>query len=260
MLRAHFLVAEFSMTHGRPVAQLGPKSIELLHSAVYRQFVALGSREKWPTSLEKCATLLFGITKDHAFHDANKRTALLVTLLFLQKKCINRITTASDQQIEDFLVDVADDKLDKHPRYRDLLRKGDPDAAVRFISDWLHRNTREMDKRSYSVTFQQLRTILHRFGFDLDNPNKNFIDVLRIERYRPLFGLAPPKTRKVRVAQIGFPGWKNQVDKGTMKTVRQATRLVPERGYDSQTFFNNVDPLHSLIAKYAQPLKRLADR
>jgi len=260
VMRAHFLVADFSITNGLKILAVGPKSVDLLHSAVYRQFVTLGQREKWPHSLDKCASLLFGINKGHAFHDANKRTSLLVTLLYLQKRCVNRTPTVSDKVFEDFLVQLADNKLGRYPRYRDMSASGDPDFEIRFISDWLHRNTREIDKRYYDVTYQQLNGILHRFGFTLDNPSKNYIDVVKVEESTSFFGLGPSRQRKVAIAQIGFPGWKSQVGRGALKTVREKTGLTADRGYDSQSFFRDVDPLHALIDKYKVPLARLADR
>lgn len=260
VLRAHFLIVDFFADGGDPVGGVGPKSIELLHSAVYRQFVAYGGRQKWERPLDKCATLLFGLVKDHAFHDANKRTAMLSALLFLQKKCISRTPTASDVEIENFLVDIAKDELEKFARFRDMKKKGVDDVEVRFISDWLHRNTREVDRRSYSVTYHQLATILRRFGFGLENPNGNYIDVVRYERHRAFLGFGSEKVKARRIAHVGFPGWKSQVSKGDLKRIRDATKLTEERGCDSQVFFRGVDPVYSLINRYAEPLRRLAHR
>ena len=73
VLRAHFLIVDFFSQEGGGVGGVGPKSLDLLHSAIYRQFVSFGGKDKWAEPLEKCATLLFGLVKDHPFHDANKR-------------------------------------------------------------------------------------------------------------------------------------------------------------------------------------------
>ncbi len=258
VLKAHFLIVDFFAQEGGGVGGVGPKSIDLLHSAIYRQFVSYGGKDKWATPLEKCATLLFGLVKDHPFHDANKRTAFLVTLLQLER--LGRMPRIKQREFEDFVVEVADNKLQKYARFREALDE-ENDPEIRFIADFLKRNTRDIDRRSYTVTFHELNQIIKKHNFELVSPSGNFINLVQVE-YRPKYlGILGPKIRReTRVAQIGFPGWKKQVGKGALKTVRDATRLTPEKGYDSKTFFHGADPLHVLIDTYAEPLRRLADR
>lgn len=258
VLRAHFLIVDFFVEQDYGVGGIGPKSVDLLHSSIYRQFVSFGGKDKWPDMYEKCATLLFGLVKDHPFHDANKRTAFLVTLFQLDR--LNRTPRVSQRDFEDFIVEVADNRLAKYPRFRDLAKE-EEDAEVLFIADFLKRNTRKIDKRSYTVTYHELNHILKRYGFEMVNQNKNFIDVVRVEHKPKYFGIVGRAVRKeYRLAQIGFPGWKKHVGKGALKTVREATGLTAVRGYDSQTFFQGADPLHTLIDRYSEPLRRLADR
>lgn len=258
VLRAHFLIVDFFVEQDYGVGGIGPKSVDLLHSSIYRQFVSFGGKDKWPGVYEKCATLLFGLVKDHPFHDANKRTAFLVLLYQLYR--LNRTPRVSQRVFEDFIVEVADNRLAKYARYRELARD-EEDAEIHFIADFLKRNTREIDKRAYTVTYHELNQILKRYGFEMVNQNKNFIDVVRVEHKPKYLGIVGPNVRKeYRLAQIGFPGWKKQVGKGALKTVRESTGLTAQRGYDSQTFFQGADPLHTLIDLYSDPLRRLADR
>ncbi len=258
VLRAHFLIVDFFVEQDYGVGGIGPKSVDLLHSSIYRQFVSFGGKDKWPDMYEKCATLLFGLVKDHPFHDANKRTAFLVTLFQLDR--LNRTPRVRQREFEDFIVDVADNRLDKYPQFRDLAKKKD-DAEILFIADFLKRNTREINNRAYTVTYHELNQILKRYGFEMVNQNKNFIDVVRVEYKPKIFGIIGPVVRKeYRLAQVGFPGWKKQVGKGALKTVREATRLTTQQGYDSETIFQGADPLHKLIDTYSEPLRRLADR
>ncbi len=258
VLRAHFLIVDFFSQEGGGVGGVGPKSLDLLHSAIYRQFVSFGGKDKWAEPLEKCATLLFGLIKDHPFHDANKRTAFLVTLFQLDR--LGRTPRIKQREFEDFIVEVADNRLAKYARYRES-RVEDEDPEILFIADYLKRNTREVDHRSYTVTFHDLQQILKRHNVELSSPKGNFIDIVRVE-YRPKFlGLLGPSVRhEIRLAQIGFPGWKKQVTRAALKTVRESTGLTPQNGYDSKTFFQGADPLHALIDTYAEPLRRLADR
>jgi hypothetical protein len=69
ILRAHFLIVDFFLENKYGIGGIGPKSVDLLHSAIYRQFVGFGSVEKWPGQYERLTTLLFGLVKDHLFHD-----------------------------------------------------------------------------------------------------------------------------------------------------------------------------------------------
>jgi death-on-curing protein len=260
VLRAHFLILDFFSEEvaGEGIGGIGPKSLDLLQSAVYRQFVSFDGKDKWPTSFEKAATLLFGIVKNHPFHDANKRTGFLTTLLFLEQ--MGRAPRIKQRQIEDFVVEIADDQLKKYPRYRELIGVVQ-DPEVQFIADFLKRNTRDVDHRSYTVTFQELQQILKPHGFELLNPKGNYIDVARVEE-REAGDVGPHRSTRVetKLAQIGFPGWKKQVTKGALKTVRECTGLTPANGFDSKAFFQGADPVNSLIDTYSQPLRRLANR
>lgn len=257
VLRALFLIADFFYGQGYGIAGVGPRDANLLHSAVYRQFVSYGGKDKWSSPYERCATLVFGLVKDHPFHDANKRTGLLVLLYFLNK--IGRMPTVKQSELEDFVVDIAEDKLKKYRRQRDLQKKS-VDPEILFIADYIRRNSRGRDGKYYELTYRELDNRLRQFGYCLSNPHKNFIDVCRIEDKRRFFGVGKSEQKLIKLAQIGFPSWKKTVGKGAIKTVREATDLTTKKGVDSATFYHDVDPLNVLIAKYEKPLERLAYR
>lgn len=257
VLRAHFLIADFFYGEGYGIAGVGPRDPDLLHSAVYRQFVSFGGKDKWATPFERCATLLFGLVKDHPFHDANKRTGLLVMLFFLSK--MGRVPTVKQKELEDFVVDIAEDRLRKYRRQQELLRKS-VDPEILFIADYLRRNSRARDSKYYAITYRELDNRLRQFGYCLANPHNNYIDVCRIEEKRKLLGIGKKETKLVKLAQIGFPSWKKTVGKGAIKTVRTSTGLIPKNGVDSATFYHGVDPLNALISDYEKPLERLAYR
>lgn len=257
VLRAHFLIADYFYSEGYGIGGIGPRDPDLLHSAIYRQFTSFGNQIKWKTPFEKFATLVFGLVKDHPFHDANKRTGLLLILYFLEKR--NRVPEVKQRELENFVVDIAEDKLRKFRRAKELTRKTH-DPEIKFIADYIKRNSRQRDSRYYTVTYAQLDKRLQEFGFCLHNARNNFIDVCRIEKKRSIFRRHRPAIEYVKLAQIGFPGWKKQVGKGAIATVRRATDLTPQKGVDSAAFFHGADPLIALIDKYHGPLQRLAYR
>jgi len=257
VLRAHFLIADYFYSKDDGLGGVGPRDADLLHSAIYRQFVSFGGVDKWETSFERAATLLYGVITDHPFHDANKRTGLLVLLLFLRK--MNRTPEVGQKELEDFAVEIADRKLEKYPRYRDL-KKSHPEPEVMFIADYLKRRSRKLDSQYYTITYRELDKRLAEFGYRLMHPSGNYIDIFRVQQRRRLFGFGEKEQINVRVCQVGFPGWKSQVGQGAIATIRRQARLTAEHGFDSKTFYKGADPVHSLIAEYAGPLERLAHR
>jgi prophage maintenance system killer protein len=120
VLKAHFLIADFFFAAGEGLGGLGPRDPTLLHSALYRQHIAFQGSSKWDNHYDIAATLLFGLIKDHPFHDANKRTAFLSTIYYLFRRgCIPKI---HQSYFEEFTVEIADDKLRKYARYIALLK------------------------------------------------------------------------------------------------------------------------------------------
>jgi len=259
VLRAHFLIAGEFYNQKEGLGGLGPHSVDLLFSAVHRQHTRYGSAEKWKSDLERCATIIFGIVKDHPFHDANKRTALLSALYHLEK--IHRCPAAQQRDFENLFVDVADDALGKYPPFAHFHKQFGPDAEVYFIADFLRANTRPIDTSVRSITYRDLNTILTRYGYSLENPNKNHIDVVRWDTEQPLFGFIG-KTRRVprTLGNVGFPGWKSQVSRGDLKAIRLRTRTDGKHGIDAASFFKGIDSMPVLIQSYWGPLRRLANR
>ena len=143
-----------------------------------------------------------------------------------------------------------------------MSERPEPDDVVYLIAEFLRRNTRYRDDSARSVTYSELNRALKRHGYELRNPNGNFINVVRVEPARKanFFGIGAKPEREVFWAQVGFPGWKDQVHKSALKTVREATKLTTQNGCDTQVLFEDAEPLNSLISEYAEPLKRLANK
>jgi len=256
ILRAHFLIADFFILEGgEGISQVGPMDVGLLESAAYRQIAGFEDISKWDDNFQVCATLSYGLIKDHAFFDANKRTALLVLLYHLEK--LGRWITIRQRNLDDFVVDIAENRLEKYSEYR-RLRKRVRDPEVNFISNYLRRHSRNIDKRDYAITYGELDKRIREYGFFLDNPKKNYIDVVRIRERKRLFGKS--KKEYDRITQINFPGWKRRVGRDAVNKVREATGLTADNGYDSKSFFQGSDVMPELISDYSEPLRRLANR
>lgn len=258
VLRAHFLIANHFLLEGSGIGGVGPKSRDLLESAVHRQVTSYGGKTKWSSLFDITATLFFGIIKNHAFHDANKRTAFLTALLQLYRGGF--CPSVPEKVIEDFTVDVSDNNLRRFSRYRELLKSGDPDPEVKMISKFFRDNTRRIDGDRYVITFRELKKILGRYGFDLESPEDNRIDVVKYEQRQTGFFFKKLIEERVRVGRIGFPRWTAQVHASDIKRVREMTGLTHKQGVDSAAFFHGLDDMQSLITTYNEPLMRLAYR
>ena len=91
-----------------PQEPVGVKDPGLLDSAIYRPKQTLFGNDAYPTIYEKAAALFESIAQNHAFHNANKRTALASLIVFLK---INHYRwTMGIEEEQDFTVDVVKHK------------------------------------------------------------------------------------------------------------------------------------------------------
>ena len=91
-----------------PKEQIGVKDPGLLDSAINRPKQSVFGQDAYPSIYEKAAALFESIAKNHAFHNANKRTALASLIVFLK---INHYSwTMGIDEEQDFTVDVVNHK------------------------------------------------------------------------------------------------------------------------------------------------------
>jgi prophage maintenance system killer protein len=259
VLRAHFLIVDFFLSEGRELGGIGPKSFDLLHSALHRPLVEFDGIQRWTDPLDKAATTLFGLIKNHPFHDANKRTALLSTLYLLSKQGLMPKNALTKKEFEDFTVEIAEMGIEKRSRYRELAKAAD-DAEVKYIAYWLRRRTRKIDYKEYLITVRDLRKILAGFGFVLDNPKDNMIDVCKIEKRHSLFGLGALKEVSTRITRLGYHSETKQVTMNDIRKLRKDCKLTVEYGVDSESFYRGTDEMTSLLFEYQDHIRRLANR
>ena len=135
------------------------------------------------------------------------------------------IPIVSDQQFEDFVVKVADGSIKKLSKFSHFSGHHNPDVA--YISDYLRKITRPVEKRDYVVTFNELNRILNRFGFRLWDLNRNFINVRR-------------NSDDAYICQVGCPSMNKEVTKNALRTIRAQTELDSLHDVDSEVFFRRL--------------------
>ena len=254
VLRAHYLISDYFLDEGEEVVY-GVKNYDLLSSAVHRQVTSYGNVDKWTTNYQKMATLLYGLVKNHAFHDGNKRTALLILLLYMDREKLQ--LREKQSKLETLVVRIAANTLYEFETYKKYKDNDEPE--IMFIADTLKRYTSPVNKRYYSITYAEFNQKLNRFDVKLDNPNGNYINVYQRKVCKKI-GFFSSHPKDIKILQIGFPGWKRQINQKAVKEVLKAAHLTAEYGIDSDVFYNGEEPMYVLINEYRAPLSRLKDK
>jgi len=259
VLKAHYAIIDYFSIEGTnetAIGGVGPRDKNLLCSAVYRQAAGFLKDQKWKTEFQKCATIFFGIIKDHPFYDCNKRTALLSALYYLSK--IGRAPCVAQKEFEKLTLDVARNTIFNRRDSKKFNKKND--GIILYCADFFEQNSREIDKKFYQITFKQLNKILNENGYSLENPSRGYIDICIKSIEKRYIIIGPGKTKYTKIGSSVFPGWQRNVTKDKLKHIREICKITARHGFDSAVLFHGADSLQSLIADYEGPLRRLANK
>ena len=143
----HELVAIFARDED-PISPSGVRSEDLLVSACQRPNVGLGSTEKYTTVFSKAAALFHSLTKNHAFHNGNKRTALVALLSMLQRNGYQLDMSVSDDDVYELVLSVA---ADTFPAPSHGLST---DQIVEQLASWLRIRSDRKDPKVSSMSLR----------------------------------------------------------------------------------------------------------
>lgn len=256
VFRAYFILIHYftdaSSSDKSESIMPGIRSVDLLASALSRQITSFGSHRKYTHPIDICATLFFGLVKNHSLNDGNKRTSLLILLYQLQ--LFGYLPIASKKEFEKLVLSVAANDL--HEKYRSVYRKFKKcdDWQVQVISYILKRMVAKKDNSYHiSPTMKEFCVALEKYGvtYELENGK------IRFSFVHPGKWIFVPETQKKYT--IPFGGWTRTVG---AKTARDTLRALDI--YDQipsyQCLFEEVDPLYELVDNYREPLRRLKDK
>jgi len=243
-----------------PISPAGIRSRALLESAVGRQCTSLTGVLKYPDPVDNAATLLYGICNDHPFHNGNKRTALVSMLVHLDRNQYTLFDT-SQNELYYLMIAVAGHTLETKSAKREKAkhkRRRTADAEVEAIADWLRDRADRVKRGEKIITYRELRKILGDFGYHLEDPKNNSIDVIRYDKVKK--GLFPRREVQVRkrVGNIPWPGETREVGIRDIKKAREICRLREEDGIDSVSFYDYTVVVDSFVNRYRKVLRRLA--
>jgi death-on-curing protein len=245
VLSIHEVLAEDFAAADDPISPSGVRSMELLESAVSRQYAGFHDRLKYDNPVSNAATLAYGICLNHPFHNGNKRTSLVTLLCHLDKNDLTFEDATTQDELYDFMMKVASHAFGKRASSRNDVS----DVEVAEMSKWIRRRTRRVEKGERTITFRQLKGILVAHGFSLENPKGNMIDLVKYEPRFNWFGLRPD-TERVRIMRIGNPGDGQVVGKSLIKEIRERCGLTDRHGVDSHTFYAKSRQADYFIGRY----------
>lgn len=228
-----------------PIFPSGLKNEHLLDSALFHPQTAYSSKVKYPTVESAGAALMYSISSNHAFHNGNKRTALVSLLVFLDRHHISLI--CDEDELFKMSIMVADHKL-VSPEYLH------GDAEVFELACWIHDNSKIVKKGERPITLKKFKQILSYFECEILSNGK----VKRVITV-PFFGFLKNKTltSKRVISEIIAEG--DIVDRNLIKSIREDLELDHIHNIDSETFYAMTEFSSSeFIVKYKNLLRRLA--
>ena len=258
VLAIHYRLVEDFAASTDPIRPPGLKSRALLESAVSRQHVGVGVQSKYPTIHENAASLLYGLTLDHPFHNGNKRTALVSMLVHLDKNR-HSLFGVTQSEISQLMIEIADHKIiPPDPRSKKTTRPS-ADEEVEVLSRWIKYRMDRLQKGERQITYRALRQILRDFHFELENPKHYQIDVVKLIEREKGFIRKQVVVERRRLGVISYPGERRFVSLRVLKQVRGICNLTPEHGIDSAAFYDYDEKIDEYINTYRKSLRRLAN-
>lgn len=249
VLGIHYrLVEDFAKTPD-PIVPPGMRTKALLGSAVFRAQTSLKGTLKYPTVEMSAAALLHAIILDHPFHNGNKRTALVSTLVFLDE---NGLFPDFDQdEVFKLVLNIAQHRI-VNPVYKNLT-----DLETLAIAKWLQKNCRILKQGDRSISFRNLRDILIAHGCEMQLTTGSHMHIKRTETMRLMHIV---KQRKVLQTQILYHGEGYDVSRSAIKKIRKDLHLDDlHGGIDSDAFYHKERVRASdFIVRYRKTLRRLA--
>ncbi|PDX84332.1 hypothetical protein CGS59_05930 [Faecalibacterium prausnitzii] len=229
---------------------VGLRSADLLGSALGRQIVSFGGRKKYTDSIEICATLFYGLVKDHAFHDGNKRTALL-TLLY-QLTLYGYIPSVSVNKYEKLVVAVAAHTVEAtYPKEWKKFKKCE-EPEIQTIAYLLRQMTKKKDN-SYHIS-----PTMKEFCAALENADVSYeASGSKMHFTRVEYSMWKLKKEKYQYT-IPFNGWTRTVGAKTARDTLQALKIYDQYA-TYQDVFDDQEPLYALVDQFNVPLRRLKD-
>lgn len=217
--------------------QVEPLKPNNLETAVFRQHTGIGKEYKYSTVPDVGATLFYGIAMNHPFENANKRTALVSLLVFLDRNRF-QLTGATDDDLYELARAMAAHDIP----LRDGRERSD-DSEVEAVANFLRQHTRPTVRGDGSIRFKELCSLLEAQGCVIGKPKHNKVKIR--------FGARSVNTGRHR---LDF-----DVPVSELKRIRRSLGLDEQHGIDTASFYSLEESVDGAILNYRNLMSRLAD-
>ncbi|QKU83760.1 MULTISPECIES: type II toxin-antitoxin system death-on-curing family toxin [Vibrio] len=212
VIRIHQYLTEYFEHGDDPISPPGVKDLGLLESAVVRKDMTAGAHDIFEGVFNKAAALFHGVISNHSFYNGNKRAALMSTLVYLGENGY-WLTKCTDEEMFEFTRKIAAHELSE-----------DRNQEVLIIADWLKSNSRRREIRDKVLSFNDLKTILSNFDYEVEVGRNNCCEIKKNGNF---------------ITSIRYKGTRGAEDYDVkyIKGLRRRLRLTPEYGVDSLEFY-----------------------
>jgi death-on-curing family protein len=217
--------------------QVEPLKPNNLETAVFRQHTGSGKEYKYSTIPDVGATLFYGVAMNHPFENANKRTALVTLLVFLDRNRF-QLVGADDDDLYELARSMAAHEIPLRPG-----RERNDDAEVEAVADFLREHTRAIVRGDESIRFKEMCSLLEAQGCTIAKPKDNKVKIR--------LGSHSVKTGRHRV---DF-----DVPVSELKRIRRGLGLDEQHGMDSAGFYSLEETVDGAVLNYRNLMSRLAD-
>jgi prophage maintenance system killer protein len=263
ILKLHKILSEnyHLLPEMEPVSPPGVKNETLLDSAIHRQLTGSGDYYKYPDIYLNCSTLVFGIIKNHSFHNGNKRMGFLAMVKHLY--CNGNVLRPNigHEEIFQLLRDLAGNTMAIHakkynPKYfKKLGRKVEwnSDIVVDYLAYWLRHNTvsKVQKIKSKTLAINDLKSILGKKNLNVDYDGK-FLKVSKEKSFfQNIFG-HKSLTKSYTIKN------NKEVNFGIIETIRRDFELTHIDGVDNVTFYDTENFINDEIRQYKKIIYKLA--
>lgn len=248
-----------------PVEPPGIKNINSLESAVYRQHTGTQGWYKYDSIFKSCATLIFGIIKNHPFHNGNKRVAFLAMIkhLFENGYVIKANTKHND--IYNILLSIADNSFYNQLSFIDktLYRqykskeKWDDEKVVTVLSCWLRKIC---DAKNYSfkskIRLQRIKEMLERKDIQIEL-NGTWLTLFQ-EKDKKVFGIFSAGRKRYNERTYGIGNSMSEIGIKVVNQIRRDFGLTQKDGFDNNAFYDTETFIDEEMVTYKRIIYRLS--
>ncbi len=241
VVRIHFDLTKLFEAEQDPISPPGVKNLGLLESACGRALTSLGGTEKYPALVMKLACLTQAITKNHAFHNGNKRAALATLLASLHRNGLCLKPSVTDDNVFDFIVAVTANE------YPTKCHGLSGDDIVRQIAWWIKKNSEQSRTSHGSIRMEEF--IKKCVAAGVEHRYKNGKSVF----------MNPRVSVRGRQRSITVSGSTRQLSgPAAASFIRKLGLNAANSGIDANEFYDDAKVERAVIHRFIVALRRLA--